>query len=198
VAEITYWLKGSSELNFGDYLSEYLSNHLFLQTPRRPVEIRVIGSVLHDGFVPTEIAPQPPASPSAEGPTPIGGPRERLIAWGCGIREPGGLSPDHRALVEILSVRGPVSAADLALGPEVPQGDPAFLLPALYTPRHSEAWSDKAVCIPHFHDRRRPVSSRSNASSTPWRPPDSSCRRRCTALWLPPPIAVHLRSGIQV
>ena len=154
MAEITYWLKGSSELNFGDYLSEYLSNHLFLQTPRRPVEIRVIGSVLHDGFVPTEIAPQPPASPSAEGPTPIGGPRERLIAWGCGIREPGGLSPDHRALVEILSVRGPVSAADLALGPEVPQGDPAFLLPALYTPRHSEAWSDKAVCIPHFHDRR--------------------------------------------
>jgi hypothetical protein len=154
VAEITYWLKGSSELNFGDYLSEYLSDQLFLQTPRRPVEIRLIGSVLHNGFVPTEIAPQPAASPRAQRLAPIGRQRERLIAWGCGIREPGGLSPDHRALVEILSVRGPVSAADLALGPDVPQGDPAFLLPALYTPRHSEAWSDKAVCIPHFHDRR--------------------------------------------
>lgn len=154
MAEIEYWLKGSPELNFGDYLSEYLLNHLFLQTPRRPVEIRLIGSVLHNGFVPSEIATQPPASPSGLGPAPIGGQRKRLIAWGCGIREPGGLSPDHRALVEILSVRGPVSAADLALGPDVPQGDPAFLLPALYTPRHPEEWSGKAVCIPHFHDRR--------------------------------------------
>ena len=48
--QIAYWLKGASERNFGDHLSEYLMSRLFLQIVRRPAEIRVIGSVLHDWF----------------------------------------------------------------------------------------------------------------------------------------------------
>src|SRR4030095_14557297 len=108
MAETVYWRKGSLELNFGDYVSEYLVDHLFLETARRHAEIRLIGSVLHNSFVPT-----------GEG-------NPDLIVWGCGIRERGGLDPKLRGRVEILSVRGPISASELGLG-TIPQGDPVFL-----------------------------------------------------------------------
>src|SRR5262249_35650281 len=84
---------------------------------------------------------------------PIPESREHLITWGCGIRERGGLSAENRKRIQILSVRGPISASDLALG-ATPQGDPALLLPALYTPKRKRKFAEKATCIPHFHDRR--------------------------------------------
>jgi polysaccharide pyruvyl transferase len=151
--QVSYWRKGDSEQNFGDYLSEYLLNRLFLQTARRSVEIRIIGSILHDHLVPGEIDSDNISLDSGADVAPIPESRERLITWGCGIRERGGLSAENRKRIQILSVRGPISASDLALG-AIPQGDPALLLPALYTPKRKRKFAEKATCIPHFLDRR--------------------------------------------
>jgi hypothetical protein len=142
VAETVYWRKGSSELNFGDYLTDYLTDHLFLETARRNVEIRLIGSVLDRSFVPKRETP-----PGAGNPP-------RLIAWGCGVRSLEGLTDAEKDSVEILAVRGPISAAVLGLDAGIAVGDPAFLLPALHLSLFHEATSGKSVCVPHFHDRR--------------------------------------------
>ncbi len=139
--KIVYWLQERSRQNFGDALSRYLAEHLFLQTARRTPEVRLLGSVLHDWFVP------PLEGGSAAG-------KNSLVAWGGGIREPGGLSEASRDRVQILSVRGPVSASELALGSDVPMGDPGLLLPALYPARPRPKFAGKTICIPHFHDLR--------------------------------------------
>ena len=120
--ELVFWLKGEAEQNFGDALSLYLSERLFLRTLRRAVRVRIIGSCLHDDFVPEDYPAGRPAP----------GGREPLIVWGGGIRERGGLSPEKQKRVEILSVRGPLSASELAFGAEIPIGDPGLFLPALY------------------------------------------------------------------
>ncbi len=142
--ELVFWLKGEAEQNFGDALSLYLSERLFLRTLRRAVRVRIIGSCLHDDFVPEDYPRGRPAPDT----------REPLIVWGGGIRERGGLTPEKQKRVEILSVRGPLSASELALGAEIPIGDPALFLPALYQPRQRRKFTGKSVCVPHFHDRR--------------------------------------------
>lgn len=143
---VVYWRQSDEVQNFGDHLTDYLLDRLFLHTARRPGEVRIIGSMLHDFFV--SARPDVPALlRGQEGP--------RLIAWGGGVREPGGISPEARARMQILSVRGPVSARELGLGPEVPLGDPGLLLPALYAPRRDAHLAGLRICVPHFHDTRR-------------------------------------------
>jgi|GEM_PF-1534626 len=151
--KMVYWLQGEPEQNFGDYLSEYLLEHLFLHTARRTTDVRIIGSWLDDSAI-SENAPDFKSSNLDRL-----GRRECLVAWGAGIRSRGGLSPAKRSLVDILAVRGPLSAADLGLGETVPQGDPALFLPALYSPKtRSELTGPNltggAVCVPHFNDPR--------------------------------------------
>lgn len=138
---LVYWLQDQEEQNFGDFLTQYLADRLFLRTARQASQVRLLGSALHDWFVPVET-------------NAITGEKEKLVIWGGGIREPGGLSQANRDRVQILSVRGPLSASDLALGAEVPMGDPGLLLPALHTPRLRPKFAGKTVCIPHFHDLR--------------------------------------------
>lgn len=146
VNELAYWLKGEKDQNFGDYLTEYLVDHLFLRTARDASQIRLIGSFLHNWHIDG-------AAKQAES-NQVRRLRTNLVAWGGGIRERGGLSPENQKLVEILSVRGPVSASELRLGAEIPLGDPALLLPALYGPVGREKFSGKSICVPHFNDRR--------------------------------------------
>lgn len=136
-SRVRYWLLGENTQNFGDYISEYLASHLFFDHRPGTSGIHIIGSVIDDIFVPPHAARERP-----------------VVFWGCGVREPGGLSRANRPSTEIRAVRGPLSAAELQLGADVPQGDPAFLLPALYRPRKREALRGKSLCIPHFHDTR--------------------------------------------
>jgi hypothetical protein len=150
---VLYWLKGEPVLNFGDALSEVLLAELFVDLGARHAPVRVIGSCLHD-FVVDEVLPEPLATWSwaydASGQRRL----PHLIAWGLGVREEAGLSPDRQDKIEVLSVRGPISAAELGLEGQVPLGDPALLLPALHAPVVSSEYSGRSVCIPHFHDGR--------------------------------------------
>lgn len=151
MTNVVYWLQGKETQNFGDYLSEILLEDLFHEFGRDGQIVRIVGSAIHDWFVP-DAPTSDTQEEAAVGET--GESRKRVVFWGCGIRELGGLSSDRRDSAEILAVRGPVSADDLRLGAETPIGDPALLLPALYRPEVRPEFAGKTVCIPHFHDTR--------------------------------------------
>lgn len=148
--ELEYWLKGTDKQNMGDFLSEYFAEHLFIKTARPGVVIRMVGSALADAFVPE------PTTVSSERETPTSDtlPSRTLVAWGLGVREKDGLSPEARKHVEILAVRGPITASEVHAGPNVPMGDPGLLMPALYSPTRDAAFTGKRICVPHFHDVR--------------------------------------------
>lgn len=144
--EFEHWLKAEKEQDFSDGLNEYLARRLFVRTPRDVKQVRVVGSHLRDWHA--ENASN--ASRSGGGLVKS----DRLVVWGGCAREIDGLCSGSGQKLEILSVRGPVSASELRLGAGVPTGDPSLVLPALYTPRPSEIYAGKTLCIPHFKDRR--------------------------------------------
>ncbi|TPW31538.1 glycosyltransferase [Martelella alba] len=142
---LPHWLQDKDVQNFGDYLSDYFADRLFLRIPRLPGEVRIIGSYLDDGLItPTIEQLRTDAFPQ----------RAVLTAWGGGVRAPKSVSREVLSHLDILSVRGRLSANELELDNSVPIGDPALLMPALYTPRGDGQFRGKAVCIPHFHDHR--------------------------------------------
>lgn len=142
MSKVKYWLAGEARQNFGDYLSELLMQRLFYDVRPDDSEIRIIGSCIHDSFIPGSYYPDDgPAEPTA-------------VFWGCGVRESDGLSEEGRKRADIRAVRGPISADVLRLGVDVATGDPGLLLPALYCPRERPGFSGKSVCIPHFLDER--------------------------------------------
>ena len=142
---IPFWRDDETVQNFGDFLTLYLLDRLFIRVPRRPGDVRLVGSYLHDYHV-GQAAKRPAAEGLSQG--------AALIAWAGGAREPGGLSEASRRKVEVLSVRGPLTARELKLGDHIAIGDPALLLPALHDPRPDPAFSGKTVCAPHFDDTR--------------------------------------------
>jgi glycosyltransferase involved in cell wall biosynthesis len=142
---IRYWLQGQSIQNFGDFLTEFLLERLFLPYGMKARAFHLIGSCIDDVFF-----DDPLKQGSID--TPEEYAARRVVFWGCGIRKPGGLSDENRQRAEILAVRGPLTRSALMLGNSVPLGDPAFLLPAIHQPTHSH--SGKTICIPHFNDKR--------------------------------------------
>jgi GT2 family glycosyltransferase/glycosyltransferase involved in cell wall biosynthesis len=114
--------------------------------PRLPGDVRIIGSYLDDYLV-----GMAEKRPRAEGLSQ----RASLIAWGGGLREPGGLSAEALDRTDLLSVRGPLTASELRLGDHFPLGDPGLLMPALYRPSTAAEFVGKAICVPHFNDERR-------------------------------------------
>lgn len=138
---VYYWRKNQPVQNFGDYLSVFFMEELFHPLGASKSCVFIGGSVIDDLFVPESSGQDAAQSPS-------------VIFWGSGLRTKNGLSEGRRDSVQILSVRGPHSASNLRLGASVPQGDPGFLLPALYAPKHAPEFANKSLCIPHFHDPR--------------------------------------------
>ena len=149
-SHIDYWLKNSDEQNFGDFLSEVLYSRLFISVSTHLLRHRIIGSALAD-FI---IRDTPGATPS-----------HPVVFWGCGLRDETSLTPQWRASAKILAVRGPLSHAALALDAQIPMGDPALLLPAVYQPTKSPAFAGRSLCIPHFHDRRPDADLRAQADA---------------------------------
>lgn len=125
--------------NFGDYICEYLARTLFYPFRSEGEDVFLVGSVIDNIFV--------PPSENGEDYPPI-------TFWGCGVREPGGLSPDRLGGIRVLATRGPLSSSELGLGDDIPQGDPGFLLPALYQPKILPHLTERSICIPHFNDTR--------------------------------------------
>ncbi|MEE3624779.1 glycosyltransferase [Nitrospirillum sp. BR 11752] len=139
IPELIYWRKGEKEQNFGDSLSSIIFEKLFYVITDDNQPVRIIGSSIHDWFSPS---PEEVAA------------GKTVVFWGCGIRERGGLSDANYQNIDVLTVRGPISAKELRLGRDVPLGDTALVMPALYQPRLRAEFRGKSVCIPHFHDRR--------------------------------------------
>lgn len=142
---LPYWQEEATLQNFGDYLTEYLVEHLFLRTPLQRRDVRLIGSYLDDGLIAQSIDRHVAKDPRQGA---------ALLAWAGGLREPGGITQAQRPNVEILSVRGPLSRQDLGLDTSCPIGDPGLLLPALYSPQVQQDFVGHTLCVPHFLDAR--------------------------------------------
>jgi hypothetical protein len=143
LGKVDYWLKGAAEQNFGDFLSAYLRDRIFLPIGMRAGQYRLIGSTIADFIV-----KEAPAPADAD-------PLDRRVAfWGCGMRDPTSLTPAWRAQAIICGVRGPLSRDALGLPSNIPMVDPGLLMPALYSPAPSPQTAGRSVAVPHFHDRR--------------------------------------------
>lgn len=134
-----YWSVGSSRRNFGDALSELLQR-LFDVEDADPRDVYLlVGSVLDAEWI----------AAAADKADARGG---RAYFWGCGWR--GSPVPaDLLGRVTITAVRGPRTIAGLGLPIDLPQGDPALLLPLLYrTPRPRPRYA--CTLMPHCADPR--------------------------------------------
>jgi hypothetical protein len=146
---VIYWKKGEAIQNFGDYLSEYFTSHLFYGPPVIYHAMHLVGSVIADAYVAPGDSSRQLSSADAHNSR-----ERRVVFWGCGLRSPDSLSASLRPAAEFLAVRGPMTRAVLGLPRSIPTADPALLLPAIYRPIVSKAHLAKTLCIPHFHDRR--------------------------------------------
>lgn len=144
---IKFFSENSSYWNFGDALSNFFLERLLYRVAPDGVDIRLIGSTIFDGMVPIDDV-APVGKPWRDGVD------TKIVYWGCGVREPGGLCEDARECCDFAAVRGPLSAAELRLGSAVPQGEPGLLLQALYQPLIDPRYAGKSVCIPHYNDTR--------------------------------------------
>ena len=142
-SKVNYWLKGAAEQNFGDFLSAYLRDRIFLPIGVRAGQFRLIGSAIAD-FIVKEVAAPADADPLDR----------RVAFWGCGMRDPTSLTRASRDQTIICGVRGPLSRDALRLPADTPMVDPGLLMPALYTPAPCPQTAGRSVAIPHFHDRR--------------------------------------------
>jgi hypothetical protein len=140
--KVDYWLKDQSEQNFGDSLTDFFLEEVFMGDAIQVPACRIIGSTIADFIVEQDLGPP---GPEYNGP---------LVFWGAGLRDVNSLSPRAQARCIFAGVRGPLTRARLGLAPSTPIGDPAHMLPALYQPRPSLNFQSKSICIPHFHDRR--------------------------------------------
>jgi Polysaccharide pyruvyl transferase len=140
--KVDYWLKDQSEQNFGDSLTDLFLDEMFMGAAIQVPACRIIGSTIADFIVEQDLGPP---SPENNGP---------LVFWGAGLRDVNSLSHRAQARCVFASVRGPLTRARLGLGPSIPIGDPAHMLPAFYQPLPSLNFQSKLICMPHFHDRR--------------------------------------------
>jgi len=114
-------------------------DRLFLPAGAGDGIVHIIGSVIDDSYVSGAQEIRPGTVPAF---------------WACGIRTPNGLSKSNKEQIKILAVRGPVSAAALGIEGQVPIGDSALILPAIYQPVRAPSYEGRSICIPHFSDTR--------------------------------------------
>ncbi|EKS28240.1 polysaccharide pyruvyl transferase family protein [Afipia felis] len=136
---VQFWLKGQDTQNFGDALARIFFDKIFLPIGAHGGAVFLVGSVVDDMWIEPSLAAYAGAKPSF---------------WGCGIRSLEGLKPSNREQIEIFAVRGPISARKLGVERQVPMGDSALILPAIYRPKKRLDFKGESICIPHFNDTR--------------------------------------------
>ncbi len=137
---VYYWLQDQPHKNFGDYISEWLLEHVF-DRPRGSFETTfLIGSIIADWAIEGMRSKTLPSS------TPS------LAFWGCGLRDPVRPLPDNLQSCRFFGARGPLTRDIVGLAGSEPIGDPGLTLRAFYTPRPSHKTAGKTVCIPHINE----------------------------------------------
>lgn len=148
---ISYWRKGLKHQNFGDLLSELLLRELSGRSllhpqwgrPRSRLDVlHLIGSVISDYHVKAGLEHSQ------------GGANAKVAFWCCGKKDALPLDPELLEHCVFFGVRGPLTRDALGLPPDTPMGDPALLLPALYSPRPATEFSGASLCVPHFLEKK--------------------------------------------
>lgn len=135
-ARIAYYTRGHEQYNFGDYLTEYFCQRLLIEPFVEAEVYRLVGSAISDDLAERDLGKLRPDA--------------RLSYWCCGARGPEGLSERFKSQCDFWGVRGPLTRDALGLEPDMPMGDPGFLVPLLYEPKRLENLSGRTACMPHF------------------------------------------------
>ena len=137
---IMYWLKGRDTLNFGDALTDWLTQHITLGPRIQAARYRLIGSTIDDHFIRLDL------DGLEEG--------ARVAFWCCGMRDSVPLDSHLRSRIDAFGARGPLTWDLLGLPPDTPLGDPGFLLPLAIKPQLPGA--NYTLCIPHISEKKSP------------------------------------------
>ncbi len=148
---VTYWRKHLRLQNFGDYLSEVLLQALCRRSIFDPGAghvngryefIYLIGSAIDDHHVKIGLEHAQSLGPC------------RIAFWCCGKRDEHPLDQELLGHCVFLGARGPLTRDALGLPSNTPLGDPALLLPIIYTPKFDKEWASKTICVPHFNEKK--------------------------------------------
>lgn len=136
---IPFYTKGQLEKNFGDYLADFFFRKILVAPLYQDAVYRLIGSVISDSILEYDL-------------NLIAG-SERVVYWCCGLREAHALSVQSAPKMMFAGVRGPLTRQILGLDETTPIGDPALLMPLVYSPSQDARTTGQSVCIPHFSQR---------------------------------------------
>jgi hypothetical protein len=135
-----WWSPIPGKENVGDYLTFYFISKLFEAVRAEADVYRLIGSVISANVITTDIGTVARKSDA------------RIAFWGCGCRDDSEIPQPLRQHAEFLSVRGPLTRDVLRLPEQIALGDPAFVLPLVYSPRPSLRSENRTIFIPHIRD----------------------------------------------
>ena len=138
---IRYWTRGERFLNFGDFLSEFISSEALIAPIVKADIYRLIGSAIHGPLIEQDLKHL-----SGDGK------KANIVYWGCGMRNSSPIPEQLKESCEFFGVRGPLTREALGLPTTMPIGDPGLLLPIIYKPNVSKM-EGKTICIPHFSER---------------------------------------------
>ena len=155
-----HWQPEPYRRNFGDELGLYVLQKLYPGLIERTTDLAE-ADIVSIGSIFDERLPDRP-----------------LIVWGTGGHE-----PEHKSLYvekyKVLAVRGELTRSKYGLPDSIPLGDPAFLLPLLYTPKPTTR--HHITYIPHltwYHDA---VPEWADAVVRPDRPIEDTVDAMCSS-----------------
>lgn len=124
-----YWSQDQTDKNFGDYIGHWMLERLGCHFSDKPSSCLIsCGSIINQGIM---------------------RPGTKWVIWGSGIAADSQINESNVrnfGRMKIYSVRGPRTAKKLGY-PDLPQGDPALLIPIFYNNR---AKKDRVVYVPHW------------------------------------------------
>ena len=136
---IIWWLQNEDTQNFGDYLGWYIWRTLSQGMLIEANKYHFIGSVISDTWINDDLGNDVDA---------------KVLFWGCGKRDATPLDPFNLERSLFCGVRGPLTRDALKLPHDTTLGDPALLMPIIYSPNVIPEFINKLVCAPHIYDAR--------------------------------------------
>ncbi len=167
---IEFYTRGERQLNFGDYLGNYLVDRLCIAPLVEAELYRLIGSVISDELIRNDLGR-------------VGGLTPSIIYWCCGARDDSPLDAALQPACTFMGVRGPLTLKKLNLPDDTPQGDPGFLLPLVHPrPSISQRTLGRTACMPHISQLNDAEGLMQGAGADVWLSPAIESDDDLTAL----------------